>query len=609
VEEPKDPLVGRKIAGKFAIERMLGAGAMGVVYRARQVALEKTVAIKVLHRDLAADPEFAERFLREARAASRLDHPNSIRVFDFGEEPDGLLYIAMEYVEGRDLAHVISEHRGPLPPANIVDLLCQALAALAVAHDMGVLHRDLKPENIMVLRGKSDEGQAIEIVKVCDFGIAKITETVADEPEQRRAKHSTGLIIGTPAYMSPEQARGEKLDARSDLYSMGVVLYELVTGRVPFEATTPLGVALKHIGEQPVPPSQLGAGVDAALEAICLKAMSKSPGDRYQNAREMRQALRVGSDRTLIAPLGTQGGVSSGPLLAFADRASRGRRDSGKANLEGATPGPIRGGTSRVRRVGAWLAAFAIPVVCAAAFARLHRPAPPELRLADSTSPKASSAPVATEVLLPSAIPGPLNAAPVAAENLSDPARSSGDLRRPRTKPGTVSAPAMPVDPGPRAAAVTASAAVEIPVLPAVPAPQTPAPAQILPEVLSPAPPSPAPPPEPTYDLASARVDVGVAANVAGATASSVTRAVSEAGAQLTACYRAVLPRLSGATEGRAVLHVETDGAGVITDARLGGALAGSIGSCIASAVRGRRVANVDTGSASADVPLAFRPR
>src|SRR5450432_3040752 len=154
--EPRiDPLLGRIIAGKFAVNERLGAGAMGVVYRATQTLLERTVAIKVLHREFAADAEFADRFWREAKAASRLDHPNSIRVFDFGQEADGLLYLAMEYVEGCDLFELISE-RGLLRPASIVEILCQVLAALAVALDMAVVHRDLKPENIMIVRGKSD---------------------------------------------------------------------------------------------------------------------------------------------------------------------------------------------------------------------------------------------------------------------------------------------------------------------------------------------------------------------------------------------------------------------------------------------------------------------
>ena len=233
-----DHLIGRLLAGKFRVDARLGAGGMGTVYRARQIALERTVAVKVLNQEISADPEFADRFWREARAASRLDHANSIRVLDFGQEPDGLLYLVMEYVEGSDLCDW--SQRKPVERKAIVDVLSQVLGALAVAHDMSVVHRDLKPENIMIVRGTSDDGRAIDVVKVCDFGIAKFLDS--SRASQVGLKHSTtGLIVGTPAYMSPEQARGEKQDARSDLYAVGVILYELLTGLVPFEAETQMG--------------------------------------------------------------------------------------------------------------------------------------------------------------------------------------------------------------------------------------------------------------------------------------------------------------------------------------------------------------------------------
>src|SRR5579864_7327786 len=177
-EEGHEHLIGRTIAGKFVVEELLGAGAMGAVYRARQIALEKTVAIKVMHGEHAHDAMFAARFHREAKAASRLNHPNSMQVIDFGAEPDGLLYIAMEYLDGRSLHRLLREE-WPLPAARIADITMQMLAALAVAHDMGVVHRDLKPENVMVLRTTDDDGRPKDLVKVCDFGIAKITDSRA----------------------------------------------------------------------------------------------------------------------------------------------------------------------------------------------------------------------------------------------------------------------------------------------------------------------------------------------------------------------------------------------------------------------------------------------
>lgn len=294
-------LIGRTIAGRFAIEALVGEGAMGAVYRARQVALGTTVAVKVLHRPLNDEPSFAARFLREAQAASRIDHPSSMRVIDFGEEPDGLLYIAMEYLDGRSLAAVLEE-TGPLPVERIVDIASQVLAALAVAHEMGVVHRDLKPENIVLLDRMDDEGHRHDIVKVCDFGVAKLTEARNSNPRVT----GEGVVIGTPAYMSPEQARGEALDARSDLYSMGVLLFQLMTGKVPFDATTAMGTALMHVNDEPTRPRALNPTADERLEEICLKAMRKNPDLRHQSARALRAELRalVSDDVTAPARVG-----------------------------------------------------------------------------------------------------------------------------------------------------------------------------------------------------------------------------------------------------------------------------------------------------------------
>ncbi|MCL2726347.1 MAG: protein kinase [Polyangiaceae bacterium] len=279
--------IGRKIAGRFEIEAVVGEGAMGVVFRARQIALGTTVAVKVMRRTLNSDPSFAARFLREAQAASRIDHPSSMRVIDFGEEDDGLLFMVMEYLDGRTLADVIDEV-GPLPASRIIDIASQILAALAVAHEMNVVHRDLKPENIMLLDGEDDEGRRHDVVKVCDFGVAKLLER-----ENASSVTDHGLIVGTPAYMSPEQARGESLDARSDLYSMGVLLFQMMTAKVPFDATTAMATVVMHVTEEPVRPRELNPSVDERLEAICLKAMRKRPEDRQQNAREMRTELRA----------------------------------------------------------------------------------------------------------------------------------------------------------------------------------------------------------------------------------------------------------------------------------------------------------------------------
>jgi serine/threonine-protein kinase len=312
-DEDVERLVGRTIAGKFEIERFLGGGAMGAVYLARQTALDKNVAVKVMHARLAQDKAFAARFQREAKAASRLDHVNSVRVIDFGEEADGLLYIAMEYLEGRTLFEVIHQD-WPLSKERVIDIVSQALSALATAHEMGVIHRDLKPENLMILVGKDDEGEPTDVVKVCDFGIAKITERPRDTVRDPgiapkgggtggKALTTSGMVVGTPEYMSPEQAKGEALDVRSDLYSIGIILYQLLVGRVPFHADSALGIVLKHVMEDPKPPSEIYEGCDRALEAVCLKAIKKNKEERYQSAREMRLDLRAALEgRATLAP-------------------------------------------------------------------------------------------------------------------------------------------------------------------------------------------------------------------------------------------------------------------------------------------------------------------
>jgi eukaryotic-like serine/threonine-protein kinase len=318
-------LVGRLIAGKFVVEGLIGTGAMGAVFRARQVALEKTVAIKVMHGEHAKDPAFAGRFHREAKAASRLNHPNSIQVLDFGAEPDGLLYIAMEYLDGRSL-HRLLKDEWPLAPARVADILMQVLAALAVAHDLGVVHRDLKPENVMVLSGTDDDGRPRDIVKVCDFGIAKITDPrayrVAGERESEAPVTTAGFLVGTPEYMSPEQGRGEKLDPRSDLYSVGVILYEMLTRHVPFDAENAIGVVLKHITEEPAPPSRAVPGVDPRLEATTLRALRKFREERHASAREMRAELRPVAEAHTVASLTVPVAAAPGESVSLGNAAT-----------------------------------------------------------------------------------------------------------------------------------------------------------------------------------------------------------------------------------------------------------------------------------------------
>ncbi len=277
-QPPPADHTGRIIANKLRIEELVGTGGMGVVYRATHLGLHIPVAVKVLHGELQRDLDFCRRFQAEALAASRLDHPNLTRVLDFGQEPDGLVYIAMEFLDGVDLRTELAR-RQPFALARIVDLLSQVCAGLSHVHARGIVHRDLKPDNLLLVAGHNDEGQAIEVAKVCDFGIALMRGASAQE------------LVGTPEYMSPEQCAGEELDARSDVYACGVLAYEMATGRTPFEGQSHAAIFNLHMHVAPTPPSKVRP-VDARLEAIILKALAKDPSERQQSARELRHELR-----------------------------------------------------------------------------------------------------------------------------------------------------------------------------------------------------------------------------------------------------------------------------------------------------------------------------
>jgi serine/threonine-protein kinase len=279
-----DRLLGRTLAGKYRLDALLGEGAMGRIYQAHHVLLDKDVAIKVLHQHLGGEDRVAKRFHREARAASRLSHPNSVQILDFGGTDDGVLYIAMELLDGEDL-QVILDHDFPFSPRRIVGILGQALRALDEAHHVGIVHRDLKPENIVVLTDRAGR----DLVKVCDFGIAKVLES------EGQSITVDGFVCGTPQYMAPEQARGEDIDRRLDIYAAGVVLYQMLVGSPPFSGDTALGTITKHLTEEAVPPRKRrpDLGIPESLERIAKKAMSKARADRYATAKEMADALEA----------------------------------------------------------------------------------------------------------------------------------------------------------------------------------------------------------------------------------------------------------------------------------------------------------------------------
>jgi serine/threonine-protein kinase len=286
----EDPLLERTLPGGYRVTHLVGVGGMGRVYCAEQVALGRTVAVKVVHPHLAHDELASSRFLNEARTASRLSHPNSVAIFDFGRTEEGQPYIVMEYLRGRDLGRVV-EAEGPLSYRRIVDVLGQTLGALAEAHALGIVHRDLKPDNIVLEPRRS----GIDFVKVVDFGLAKLLEDDPRTGSGKRKLTRPGLVCGTPEYMSPEQGRGDPLDGRADLYSVGIVLFELLAGRVPFVADTATKTLLMHLSDPPPDPRSVAPARDipAALATVTLHALAKEPGNRFQDAHAFAKALEA----------------------------------------------------------------------------------------------------------------------------------------------------------------------------------------------------------------------------------------------------------------------------------------------------------------------------
>jgi serine/threonine protein kinase len=270
-------LIGRELAGKLLVEGLVGVGGMGSVYRARHKQLGTTIAVKVLHEQFRSDLQFCARFHAEALVVSQLDHPNVVRIVDYGQEPDGLLYLAMDFLEGIELQEKLLR-AGTLPLPRIVDIAMQVSAGLGHAHARGIIHRDVKPSNIVLVKSDDDEGEAVELVKVCDFGIA--------------ARTGASDLLGTPAYMSPEQCDGRDVDGRSDVYALGVIMYELATGQLPFSSDDEAKVLAMHRETPPPQPSSVRP-VDPRLEALILRMLAKSPDERPQNMRDLRGELRA----------------------------------------------------------------------------------------------------------------------------------------------------------------------------------------------------------------------------------------------------------------------------------------------------------------------------
>jgi eukaryotic-like serine/threonine-protein kinase len=302
----RDPFIGRIIDGRYRVIERIGSGGMGVVYRVEHQRMGKIAAMKVLHNDLVGDRDVIKRFRREAEAVSKLTHPNTVQTFDFGSADDAQ-YLVMEYVRGEDLGQIVRT-AGPIPFRKVAPIIMQVCEALGEAHELGIIHRDLKPENVLVTHAKDGHDHA----KVLDFGLATIAER-----EDGADITGKNQIAGTPYYMSPEQIRGESLDARSDIYSLGGVMYKVLTGEPPFHAQSPVGVLTKHLTDELVPPTRRRRDLDIPprVDAILARAMAKDREKRYASVEELRDDLaRALGELSHPGPAATPAHLSTPPI-------------------------------------------------------------------------------------------------------------------------------------------------------------------------------------------------------------------------------------------------------------------------------------------------------
>ena len=304
--QQQDPLLGQQLGGKYTVVHLLGEGGMGAVYEGEQVlgTTKRKVAVKTLHQHLSKDPKIQARFMREVGTLAALQHPNTIQVFDFGTTPDGILYIVMEFLQGKSLADTL-EKEGAMLPDRAGNIIRQVCGSLEEAHASDIVHRDLKPDNIVLIERAGQK----DFAKVLDFGIAKRSKEV-DTQEQKLTQQ--GMVLGTPPYMSPEQFTGQPIDRRSDIYSLAVMAYEMLTGRLPFRANTAWEWATQHMTQPPIPIETLAEGMRApeGMRAAIRKGLAKSPDERFQSVKEFGEAFLAQGPAPASVVTGPQSAVA-----------------------------------------------------------------------------------------------------------------------------------------------------------------------------------------------------------------------------------------------------------------------------------------------------------
>lgn len=668
---PDTPVVGQPIAnGHYVLKRPIGKGAMGTVWEAVHVALDRRVAVKLLHPHMMERPAIAERFRREAKAASLLKHRNTVQLLDFGQDGP-VFYLVMELLEGVDLADV-SMDEGALDPLRAVMIMAQVAAALGAAHDKGIVHRDMKPSNIMLVAAKDDDGREVEVVKVLDFGIAKLMQSELAGPTGGAMLTLDGDVCGTPEYMSPEQAEGRELDPRTDLYACGIILYQLLAGDVPFVGDTALATMIMHVAEAPRPLRELNPSVPVELEAIVTRCLAKRREDRYQSARDLRAdllaLLRAGGALGVAAA-----GAASSPAFAPVTTSPRGGNVATAAtderpSLLGARAAAPRRGWARPVIGG--LAALGL--AGGVAMALLSPPPPAQAPITEgrglapaATPPEvgpAVTSPPAVEVVAATAAPderdavaspegdaGAQRAASAGEEPEGDARASAGAVEptviaapAPSSGRGAAAtervaglevtpkaAPEAAVKPGgssAREAGVAKARAVDPAKTQAAPAPEASGPATVAAEAAPasdprPARPSAAPAPVEVVRPAEPPKPAPIPALVADASEggwsidgslppSAIQRAVARQHDAVEACYassaRAAQKDLGGAVEVSFVIDVD----GQARDVRVGAFGLPGFSECVAAALaRVRTRERPDTGTVAAKFHLRLTPR